>query len=170
MGFRSGIVMTNAQMKKSIYFRVFRYMSLKEGMSNGKRYGFSCKDAKKTSTIHGVDINPTGDSLVKNRSDEKAAFQKLNTSANNVLSKIKDLQSDRMKVSDEYKLQNTMLLKKLAGYQKSSAELLKSGFDLDTLGGLSEDVMLKKGSSNLSYLIWLTLAISVLGIAITRIR
>lgn len=173
MGFRSGIVMTNAQMRRnpSILESFVGAMSLKEGMSPmEKDMVSSCKDAKKTSTIHGVDINPTGDFLVKNRSDEKAAFQKLNTSANNVLSKIKDLQSDRMKVSDEYKLQNTMLLKKLAGYQKSSAELLKSGFDLDTLGGLSEDVMLKKGSSNLSYLIWLTLAISVLGIAITRIR
>ncbi len=42
--------------------------------------------------------------------------------------------------------------------------------EIETLNALKEDNRLSKNSVNMSYYLWLTLAISILGITITKIK
>ena len=80
------------------------------------------------------------------------------------------LQGDHLKVVGTYKNQSINLLKKLASYENTKQKLLKSGKELDTLEALKEDSRLGKNSVGMSYYLWLTLAISILGITITKIK
>ena len=63
-----------------------------------------------------------------------------------------------------------MLLKKLASYETASQKLLNMGTNFDTLNAQKEDSILRKNSVDLSYYLWLSLAISILGVAITKIK
>ena len=83
---------------------------------------------------------------------------------------INQMQGENLQVNDLYKTKNTDLLKQLASYEQASHELLKSGANLDTLGAQQSDSLLRKNSIDMSYYLWLTLAISILGIAITKIK
>ena len=58
----------------------------------------------------------------------------------------------------------------MASYEQAGHKLLKSGANLDTLGAQQSDSLLRKNSIDMSYYLWLTLAISILGIAITKIK
>ena len=80
------------------------------------------------------------------------------------------MQSDNLHVDSLYKEKNTALLKKLASYGQVSHKLLKAGSNLDTLGAQQSDSLLSKKSIDMSYYLWLTLAISILGVAITKIK
>ena len=83
---------------------------------------------------------------------------------------IKILQRDHLKLAGDYKNQSVNLLKQLASYENAKHKLLKSGRDIETLNALKEDNRLSKNSVNMSYYLWLTLAISILGITITKIK
>ena len=60
--------------------------------------------------------------------------------------------------------------KNIKHHQEAVEKLLKSGRELDTLDALKQDSRLRKNSEGMSYYLWLTLAISVLGFAITKIK
>ena len=115
-------------------------------------------------------LQPTGDFLVKNRVKEKEAAASLVTMQKQIKQSINQLQGDSLKVAGAYKNQSLNLLKQLASYENAKAELLKSGRELDTLDALKRDSRLRKNSEGMSYYLWLTLAISVLGFAITKIK
>jgi hypothetical protein len=115
-------------------------------------------------------VNPTGNFLVENRKKEKASFAKLQSMQIQVKKSINQMQGENLQVNDLYKTKNTDLLKQLASYEQASHELLKSGANLDTLGAQQSDSLLRKNSIDMSYYLWLTLAISILGIAITKIK
>uniref|UniRef100_A0A6C0EPN8 Uncharacterized protein n=1 Tax=viral metagenome TaxID=1070528 RepID=A0A6C0EPN8_9ZZZZ len=115
-------------------------------------------------------VNPTGNFLVENRKKEKASFAKLQSMQTQVKKSINQLQGSNLQVNDLYKTKNTDLLKQLASYEQASHELLKSGANLDTLSAQQSDSLLRKNSIDMSYYLWLTLAISILGIAITKIK
>jgi len=83
---------------------------------------------------------------------------------------IKMLQADNLKVNSAYKNQSLNLLKNLASYENAKHKLLKAGGELDTLSAIKKDSLLRKNSVNMSYYLWLTLAISVLGFTITKIK
>lgn len=119
-------------------------------------------------TVDGVE--PTGDFLVQNRKKEKAAFAKLQSMQRQVKNSINKMQSDNLHVDSLYKEKNTALLKKLASYGQVSHKLLKAGSNLDTLSAQQSDSLLSKNSIDMSYYLWLTLAISILGVAITKIK
>ena len=87
-----------------------------------------------------------------------------------VKNSINQMQSDNFNVNSLYKTKNTDLLKQLASYEQASHKLLKTGANLDTLGAQQSDSLLRKNSVDMSYYLWLTLAISILGIAITKIK
>ena len=130
----------------------------------------ACKDS---GTRGGVDIpglQPTGDFLVKNRVKEKEAAANLVSMQKQIKQSINKLQADTLNVDGAYKNQSLDLLKKLASYENAKHKLLKSGGELDTLDALKQDSRLRKNSVDMSYYLWLTLAISVLGIAITKIK
>ena len=61
-------------------------------------------------------------------------------------------------------------MSKLASYQQAKAELLKDKKGLSTLEGVLEDKRLKKGSNDIMYYVWLTLAISILFTVVRKIR
>ena len=111
-----------------------------------------------------------GDILVQNRIKEKEAAANLVSMQKQIKHSINQLQGDNLKVAGAYKNQSLNLLKQLSSYENTKAELLKSGRELDTLDALKRDSYLRKSSEGLSYYLWLTLAISVLGIAITKIK
>ena len=115
-------------------------------------------------------VAPTGNFLVENRKKEKAASAKLQSIQIQVKNSINQMQGDNLHVNALYKTKNTDLLKKLASYEQASHKLLKTGANLDTLGAQQSDSLLRKNSIDMSYYLWLTLAISVLGIAITKIK
>ncbi len=115
-------------------------------------------------------LQPTGDFLVKNRVKEKEAAANLVSMQKQIKQSINQLQGDNLKVSGTYKNQSLNLLKQLSSYENTKAELLKSGRELDTLDALKRDSYLRKNSEGMSYYLWLTLAISVLGFAITKIK
>ena len=115
-------------------------------------------------------LQPTGDFLVKNRVKEKEAAASLVSMQKQIKQSINQLQGDSLNVAGAYKNQSLNLLKQLASYENAKAELLKSGRELDTLDALKRDSRLRKNSEGMSYYLWLTLAISVLGFAITKIK
>ena len=115
-------------------------------------------------------VAPTGNFLVENRKKEKAAFAKLQSMQTQVKNSINQMQGDNLHVNALYKTKNTDLLKKLASYEQASHKLLKTGANLDTLSAQQSDSLLRKNSVDMSYYLWLTLAISILGIAITKIK
>ena len=115
-------------------------------------------------------LQPTGDFLVKNRVKEKEAAASLVSMQKQIKQSINQLQGDSLKVAGAYKNQSLNLLKQLASYENAKAKLLKSGRELDTLDALKQDSRLRKNSEGMSYYLWLTLAISVLGFAITKIK
>ena len=130
----------------------------------------ACKDS---GTQGGQDIaglQPTGDFLVKNRAKEKEAAASLQSMQKQVKQSINMLQADNLKVDSAYKNQSLNLLKKLASYENAKHKLLKSGGELDTLSAIKKDSLLRKNSVSMSYYLWLTLAISVLGFTITKIK
>ncbi len=115
-------------------------------------------------------LQPTGDFLVKNRVKEKEAAANLVSMQKQIKQSINQLQGDSLNVAGAYKNQSLNLLKQLASYENAKAKLLKSGRELDTLDALKQDSRLRKNSEGMSYYLWLTLAISVLGFAITKIK
>ena len=115
-------------------------------------------------------VAPTGNFLTENRKKEKTTFSKLQSMQKQVKNSINQMQSKNLNVNSLYKTKNTDLLKKLASYEQASHKLLKTGANLDTLGAQQSDSLLRKNSINMSYYLWLTLAISILGIAITKIK
>ena len=130
----------------------------------------ACKDAGTQGGKAVPGVAPTGDFLVKNRKKEKAIFQKLQQMQKEVKNSINKMQSDNLQVNVQSKTQNTELLKKLASYENANHKLLKTGSNLDTLRAQETDSLLRKKSVDLSYYLWLTLAISILGITITKIK
>jgi hypothetical protein len=148
-------------------------------MGGGKKEGFAplegdmitaCKKAgtQGGGTVPGV--APTGNFLVENRKKEKAATVKLQSIQKQVNQSIKMLQGDHLNVAGAYKNQSVNLLKQLASYENAKHKLLKSGRELETLTALKEDSHLSKNSMGMGYYLWLTLAISVLGTAIIKIK
>ncbi|MHA2341217.1 MAG: tectonin domain-containing protein [Candidatus Hodarchaeales archaeon] len=130
----------------------------------------ACKDS---GTQGGKDVpglQPTGDFLVKNRVKEKETIAQLQSMQKQVNQSIKKMQADNLQVNSIYKNQSLKLLKQLASYENTKHKLLKSGDELDTLNALKQDSLLKKNSVDMSYYLWLTLAISVLGFTITKIK
>ena len=130
----------------------------------------ACKDS---GTQGGQDIaglQPTGDFLVKNRAKEKEAAANLVSMQKQIKQSINQLQADNLKVDSAYKNQSLNLLKNLASYENAKHKLLKTGGELDTLAAIKKDSLLRKNSVDMSYYLWLTLAISVLGFTITKIK
>ena len=150
---------------------------MKEGFTGKEGYAplendmvYQCKAAGTQGGDSVPGVGPTGDFLIKNRKKEKASFAKLQSMQKQVKNSINRMQSDNFNVNALYKTKNTDLLKQLASYEQASHELLKSGANLDTLGAQQSDSLLRKNSIDMSYYLWLTLAISILGIAITKIK
>ena len=130
----------------------------------------ACEDA---GTRDGKQIPGTiapGNLLVKNRKQETESFNRLKSTQQQLKKSINQMQSKNLGANSLYKTQNIILLKKLASYEQAIHKLLKTGNNLDTLGAQQSDSLLRKNSVDLSYYSWLTLAISILGIAITKIK
>jgi len=149
------------------------------GMKEGFVEGYSplqgdfvkaCEDAgtRDGKRIPGT-IKP-GYSLVEDRRQETESFNRLKSIQQQIKKSINQMQSKNLGANSSYKSQNIILLKKLASYEQASHKLLKAGSNLDTLGAQQSDSLLRKNSVSLSYYSWLTLAISILGIAITKIK
>uniref|UniRef100_A0A6C0C441 Uncharacterized protein n=1 Tax=viral metagenome TaxID=1070528 RepID=A0A6C0C441_9ZZZZ len=130
----------------------------------------ACKDSGTQDGVSVSGVEPTGNFLVENRRKEKEASSRLLSMQKQIKSSINRLQSENLNVNSVYKNTNINILKQLSRYELASQKLLKSGNNIDTLGALEEDSRLKKNSIGMSYYLWLTLAISVLGVAITRIK
>ncbi len=130
----------------------------------------ACNDAGTQGGQDVPGVQPTGNFLVENRKKEKAATVKLQSMQKQVNQSIKILQGDHLKVAGDYKNQSVNLLKQLASYENAKHKLLKSGRELETLNALKEDSHLSKNSMGMGYYLWLTLAISVLGMAIVKIK
>jgi hypothetical protein len=151
----------------------------KKGFLGGMQEGFTplqgdfvkaCEDA---GTRDGKQIPGTtapGNLLVKNRKQETESFNRLKSTQQQLKKSINQMQSKNLGANSLYKTQNIILLKKLASYEQAIHKLLKTGNNLDTLGAQQSDSLLRKNSVDLSYYSWLTLAISILGIAITKIK
>ena len=151
----------------------------KEGFLGGMKEGYTplqgdfvkaCEDA---GTRDGKRISGTtvpGNLLVENREKEIDMSNRLKSIQQQIKKSINQMQSKNLGANSSYKTQNIILLKKLASYEQASHKLLKTGSNLDTLGAQQADSLLRKNSVNLSYYSWLTLAISILGIAITKIK
>ena len=92
------------------------------------------------------------------------------STAENIHQKIKDMHDQFAKINPEATQQNQSLLATLASYQTAKAKLLKTGGSLDTVSAALVDEKLKRGSIDISYYIWLSLAISILLIAIRKIK
>ena len=130
----------------------------------------ACEDA---GTRGGKRISGTtvpGNLSVENREKEIDMSNRLKSIQQQIKKSINQMQSKNLGANSSYKTQNIILLKKLASYEQASHKLLKTGSNLDTLGAQQADSLLRKNSVNLSYYSWLTLAISILGIAITKIK
>ena len=149
------------------------------GMKEGFVEGYSplqgdfvkaCEDAgtRDGKRIPGT-IKP-GYSLVEDHLQETKSFTRLKSIQQQIKKSINQMQSKNLGANSSYKSQNIILLKKLASYEQASHTLLKAGSNLDTLGAQQSDSLLRKNSVSLSYYLWLTLAISILGIAITKIK
>lgn len=151
----------------------------KEGFLGGMKEGYTplqgdfvkaCEDA---GTRDGKRISGTtvpGNLSVENREKEIDMSNRLKSIQQQIKKSINQMQSKNLGANSSYKTQNIILLKKLASYEQASHKLLKTGSNLDTLGAQQADSLLRKNSVNLSYYSWLTLAISILGIAITKIK
>lgn len=151
----------------------------KEGFLGGMKEGYTplqgdfvkaCEDA---GTRGGKRISGTtvpGNLSVENREKEIDMSNRLKSIQQQIKKSINQMQSKNLGANSSYKTQNIILLKKLASYEQASHKLLKTGSNLDTLGAQQADSLLRKNSVNLSYYSWLTLAISILGIAITKIK
>jgi len=152
---------------------------ISESFVGGRKEGFTplqgdfvkaCEDA---GTRGGKQIPGTtkpGYSFVEDRKQEIESFNKLKSIQQQLKKSINQMQSKNLGTNSSYKTQNINLLKKLSSYEKTMHKLLKYGSDLDTLGAQQSDSILGKNSVNMSYYLWLTLAISILGIAITKIK
>jgi len=130
----------------------------------------ACQDAGTTNGVNNPEIEPTGDFLITNRKKEKIAISKLQSIQNKVKNSIQLINSTNLNVNSLYKIKNTDLLKQLVSYEQASNKLLNTGSNLNTLGAQQSDSLLKKNSINMNYYLWLTLAISVLGVAIAKIK
>jgi len=142
--------------------------------SNGKEWpngsGGRCETKVSSQRYPVPGVAPTGNFLIENRKKEKTTFSKLQSMQKQVKNSINQMQSKNLNVNSLYKTKNTDLLKQLASYEQASHKLLKTGANLDTLGAQQSDSFLRKNSIDMSYYLWLTLAISILGIAITKIK
>ena len=150
---------------------------MKEGFTGKEGYAplendmiYQCKAAGTQGGDPVPGVAPTGNFLIENRKKEKTTFSKLQSMQKQVKNSINQMQSDNLNVNSLYKTKNTDLLKQLASYEQASHKLLKTGSNLDTLGAQQSDSLLRKNSVDMSYYLWLTLAISILGIAITKIK
>ena len=115
-------------------------------------------------------VKPTGNFLVENRRKERDEATRLKSMQQQIKNSINEMQSKNLEVSSLYRTKNTNLLKQLASYGMASHKLLNMSTNFDTLGAQETDSLLRKKSVDLSYYLWLTLAISILGIAITKIK
>ena len=163
----------------SCYGSEYQHCSNPPCVDYGTKEGFTALEADmvgacEESGTHGgklvPGVLPKGDFLFSNRKKEKSAFQKLQRMQTSVKNSIEQLQSDNLKVNAAKKTQNIELLKKLFEYGNTRDKLLKSENSLDTLSAQQVDNSLKKGSVDMGYYLWLTLAISILGIAISKIK
>ena len=150
---------------------------MKEGFTGKEGYAplendmiYQCKVAGTQGGYPVPGVGGYGNFLIENRKKEKTTFSKLQSMQKQVKNSINQMQSDNFNVNALYKTKNTDLLKKLASYEQASHKLLKTGANLDTLGAQQSDSLLRKNSIDMSYYLWLTLAISILGIAITKIK
>jgi len=151
----------------------------KEGFWGGTQEGYTplqgdfvkaCEDA---GTVDGKQIPGTtapGNSLVNNRAQAAESSNRLKSTQEQIKKSINQMQSQNLGINSAYKTQNIMLLKKLASYETASQKLLNMGTNFDTLNAQKEDSILRKNSVDLSYYLWLSLAISILGVAITKIK
>ena len=115
-------------------------------------------------------VTPTGNFLVENRRKERDAATRLKSMQQQIKNSINEMQSKNLEVSSLYRTKNTNLLKQLASYGMASHKLLNMSTNFDTLGAQEADSLLRKKSVDLSYYLWLALAISTIGIAITKIK
>jgi hypothetical protein len=115
-------------------------------------------------------VTPVGDFLVENRRTQTEASSRLKSMQQQIKSSINQMQSEDLQVSSLYRSKNTNLLKQLASYETAIHKLLNMGTNFDTLGAQEADILLRKKSVDMSYYLWLALAISILGIVITRIK
>lgn len=129
-----------------------------------------CKAAGTQNGVIVPGAGPVGNFLVENRKKEKTNLSKLQTIQKQVKNSINQMQSQNLNVNSLYKTKNTDLLKQLAKYELAGYKLLKTGANLNTLNAQNTDSILKKNSVDMSYYLWLALAISTLGFAITRIN
>ena len=150
---------------------------MKEGFTGKEGYAplegdmvTACQDSGTQGGVPVPGLEPTGNFLIENRKKEKTTLSKLQSMQRQVKNSINKMQSDNLSVDSLYKEKNTVLLKKLASYGQVSHKLLKAGSNLDTLSAQQSDSFLSKKSIDMSYYLWLTLAISILGIAITKIK
>ena len=150
---------------------------MKEGFSGKEGYAplqgdfvKACQDSGTRDNKPVPGMEPTGNFLVENRRKEIEASAKLQSMQRQIKNSINAMQSKNLEVSSLYRVKNTNLLKQLASYGTASHKLLNMGTNVDTLSAQEADSLLKKKSFDLSYYLWLTLAISILGIAITKIK
>jgi hypothetical protein len=151
----------------------------KEGFWGGTQEGYTplqgdfvkaCEDA---GTVDGKQIPGTttpGNLLVDNRAQVAESANRLKSTQEQIKKSINQMQSQNLGVNSAYKKQNITMLKKLQSYEIASHNLLNMGVNFDTLNAQAEDSILRKNSVDLSYYLWLSLAISILGFAITRIN
>ena len=111
-----------------------------------------------------------GNLLVANRAQVAESVNRLKSTQEQIKKSINQMQSQNLGVNSAYKKQNITMLKKLQSYEIASHNLLNMGVNFDTLNAQAEDSILRKNSVDLSYYLWLSLAISILGFAITRIN
>jgi len=110
----------------------------------------------------------TGEFLIQEKKMLKSKAAKLQSSANNIVTRISQMQTKHMAINPVATKTNTDLLATLAKYQEAKAKLLATSGNVDTVSAQLEDVKLKKNSGNLTYLLWLSLAISILLLAIRK--
>lgn len=130
----------------------------------------ACEDAGTRGGKRIPGTTKPGYSLVEDRRHETESFNRLKSTQQQIKKSINQMQSKNLGANSLYKTQNIILLKKLASYEQTIHKLLQSGSNLDTLDAQQSDSLLRKNSVDMSYYLWLTLAISILGFAITKIK
>ena len=150
---------------------------MKEGFAGREGYAplqgdfvTACQDSGTRGGKPVPGVKPTGNFLVENRRKERDEATRLKSMQQQIKNSINEMQSKNLEVSSLYRTKNTNLLKQLASYGMASHKLLNMSTNFDTLGAQEADSLLRKKSVDLSYYLWLTLAISILGIAITKIK
>ena len=145
--------------------------SIKEGYTPMEKSMInSCRKSQPISNQADINLGRTGNYLIKQRKKEKASAAILERNASSTVNAISRMQGANLNLSAEAMATNQNLMSKLASYQQAKAELLKDKKGLSTLEGVLEDKRLKKGSNDIMYYVWLTLAISILFTVVRKIR